>query len=232
MIQQIMITAASRSGGPPRATATNPAAKNRVSARMTSIAISLLAVETQRRRQPTLRSSWSVGSLGGHSSPTSISRCTSSSEPWTRARLPPASSSACWTFASRSNASCPVNGAEPVSRRAETMVVNNDECRISASSSACSAALISRAMRNCATGTVIDILYLLVWPARPSGGQLSKAIELSQGSLRGHQLRELREDGQTTEHENDEEHRNRDDCPQPDQRTIAAFEQLRDDRII
>src|SRR5688572_22265579 len=106
------------------------------------------------------------------------------------------------------------------------MVVNSDECRRSASSSAFSAALISRTMRICATGTVIVILNLLVGLPVHSGGQLLKVIELSQGSLGGHQLRERRDNGQSAEHENDEEHRNRDDCPQPDQRAVAAFEQL------
>ena len=59
-------------------------------------------------------------------------------------------------------------GVYQVSRRAETMVVNSEEWRIRASSSACSAALMSRTMRICATGTVMDILNLL--EGRPCRG--------------------------------------------------------------
>src|SRR6186713_310904 len=161
-----------------------------------------------------------------------ISRCTSSSEPCTRARLPPASSSACCAFARRSSASWPVNGPEPVSRRAETMVVNSDECRMSASSSAFSAALMSRAMRICATGTVIDIPNLLDRQPRIRGNRTHKAVELSVVPLRGHQLRELGEDGQSAEHDEDQKHRDRDDSPQPDQSAVMTLEQLRDDGVI
>src|SRR5690606_25702545 len=87
-------------------------------------------------------------------------------------------------------------------------------------------------MRIWATGTGMDIFESPRSAARPTRLPAQSGDRVVLSPLRRHQLRELREDGETAEHKNDEKHRDCDDRPQPDQRAVTALEQLWDDRII